>query len=124
MSAVKSPYEATVSSEDIQETSTNFSDEFQEMLLGRSIHCCTNWLYTYGVPSTPAELQMFARTLYMGGIGLHIAEGWLALTEKATASEDERQKNEAVRAEAAQVMEGLSEGLTQQSFDVSTGQYL
>src|SRR3546814_8290875 len=70
---------------DIQDS---FSDDALKQVSKRARTTATNWLYTYGVPSTPRDLARFADSVSMGLLSRLVVDYVMTIKESANAAED------------------------------------
>lgn len=79
--------------QELRELQDTFSDELTKFLTERADLATTNWLFAYGIPSTPAEVRQLIHILYKGTAAVLIADGFMTLTpEKGLATDEERQQ--------------------------------
>lgn len=66
------------------------SEAAKDRINARAINSTTNFMYVLGIPETPADLAMFAKTVAGATVAAALVDGWVVLTPEGLATEDDR----------------------------------
>lgn len=108
--------EAIDTAQQLIDIAGTYGDEMAKHIDDNAERASTNWLYAFGIPKTPAEVRQLVHVVYKGAVAAIIHEGYIEVSEKGLASEEEK----AEREEAKTGQTNLFTSLDAETF----GQYL